>query len=205
MMTCSSRIILPTWISFAKKLWQWTNWWCSRLQSFIYNQKHGLIALSAWIFKPVVYIDIMTSISCLLQLVECHWTESLEWKTAWWWRKLSEKLGFLMLKKTAWCQRNLSRSGCPPHQESCQNATLKLMKGANWSHPTLIFFQRLTPYNPLTRLEHQLPHILPYLLCTTLHHNASLSWAYHQSHFPNKALLNSTKSLTPKPPFWIGS
>lgn len=84
-----------------------------------------------------------------------------------------------------------------PHHASSQNLTLvpsptsNVMNVENLAQPRCIYFQSLTPYGPLEGVVHQPPSIEPCFTSTTCLRNDSLSNPNLQSHFPNKASLQT--------------
>lgn len=69
----------------------------------------------------------------------------------------------------------------PPHQKSCQNLSLVPLPTSNIVNlekvpHSLIYFHKLTPYGPLTTLEHHPPHMLScfmYTILPTLENNVT--------------------------------
>jgi len=69
---------------------------------------------------------------------------------------------------------NPTLKSCSPHHTSCQklimepSPTSNLAYLENSSKPLLMNFQRPNPYDPMTPLEHNPPHRLPYLTSNTI-------------------------------------
>jgi hypothetical protein len=79
---------------------------------------------------------------------------------------------------------------------------LKLAKPDKVSHHFLMFFHNPTPKALTGSREHHSPHKLPNLESTTTLHQACLSIPNRYNHLPNKAWLNISKFLIPRPAFW---